>query len=48
VPARGTAAYRWGHHLPTLTGSVKYGVRAIGCGGAASAWVTHNSNLSLP
>lgn len=48
VPARGTSAYRWDHHLPSLTGSVKYGVRAIGCGGATSAWVTHNSNLNLP
>lgn len=48
VPARGTSAYRWDHHLPSLTGSVKYGVRAIGCGGASSAWVTHGSTLSLP
>lgn len=48
VPARGTSSYRWDHHLPSLTGSVKYGIRAIGCGGAASAWVTHNSNLNLP
>ncbi len=48
VPARGAPTYRWDHHLPTLAGSVKYGVRSVDCGGALSAWATHTSTLTLP
>jgi prepilin-type N-terminal cleavage/methylation domain-containing protein len=48
VQARGLATYRWNHHMPPDTGAVKYGVRAVDCGGNAAAWVTHNANLSLP
>lgn len=48
VPARAVASYRYEHYFPTFTGNVKYGVRAVDCGGAFSATVEHNSNLSLP
>ncbi len=48
VQARALATYRWDHLMPPDTGTVKYGVRAVDCGGNASAWVTHASNLSLP
>jgi prepilin-type N-terminal cleavage/methylation domain-containing protein len=48
VQARALASYRWDHYLPTDTGSVKYGVRAVDCGGNAAAWATHASNLNLP
>lgn len=48
VPALGLPVYRWDHHLPTLTGSVKYGLQAVDCGGNRSAWATHSSSLTLP
>ena len=48
VQARALANYRWDHYMPTDTGTVKYGVRAVDCGGNAAAWVTHASNLTLP
>lgn len=48
VQARGLSTYRWDHHTPLDTGSVKYGVRAVDCAGNASAWVTHASSLTLP
>jgi prepilin-type N-terminal cleavage/methylation domain-containing protein len=48
VQGRGLANYRWDHRAPADTGSVKYGVRAIDCGGNASVWITHNSALNLP
>jgi len=48
VPATGASSYRYDHFFPTLTGSVRYGVRAIDCGGLASSVATHNSNQTLP
>lgn len=48
VTALAAASYRWEHHLPTDTGSVKYGVRSVDCNGTMSAWAIHASNLSLP
>lgn len=48
VPARSASTYRWEHYLPSQTGSVKYGIRSIACSNNRSAWVTHNSNLTLP
>lgn len=48
VSARQAGTYRFDHHLPALIGSVRYGVRAVDCGGAPSATVTHSSNLTLP
>jgi hypothetical protein len=48
VTARAAASYRYEHHLPALAGSVKYGVSAVDCGGAASSIATHNSNLGIP
>jgi type II secretory pathway pseudopilin PulG len=48
VPATGATSYRYDHFQPQITGSVKYGVRAIDCGGLASTIATHNSNQSLP
>lgn len=48
ITASGLNDYRWDHQLPDLTGGVKYGVRSIACGGTMSAWVIHNSTLTLP
>lgn len=48
VPARGAATYQFEHQHPTMVGTVRYGVQAVGCGGARSAMVEHNSNLTLP
>jgi prepilin-type N-terminal cleavage/methylation domain-containing protein len=48
VPARAAATYRYEHYLPSLLGSVKYGVHAVDCGGTMSATIEHNSSLSLP
>lgn len=48
VPARGSASYRYEHYLPSLIGSVKYGVHAVDCGGTMSSTIEHNSSLSLP
>lgn len=47
VPARDAASYRYDHYLPTLVGQVRYGVSAVGCGGAESSKASHNSNLTL-
>jgi len=48
VPARGTATYQFDHELPTMIGTVRYGVQAVGCDGSRSATVEHTSNLTLP
>ncbi len=48
VPGRQVATYRYDHHMPTLVGSVKYGVRAIDCSGTAAAVATHATALTLP
>jgi type II secretory pathway pseudopilin PulG len=48
VPATGAATYRFDHYLPSITGAVRYGVRAVDCGGMASNVATHTSRLILP
>lgn len=48
VPALQLSFYRYEHHLPYPIGTVKYGITAVDCGGAASTVVEHSSNLSLP
>lgn len=48
VPATGANSYRYDHFLPQITGSVKYGVRAIDCGGLGSSVATHAANQTLP
>jgi type II secretory pathway pseudopilin PulG len=48
VPATGANSYRYDHFMPQITGSVKYGVRAVDCGGLGSAIASHNSNQTLP
>jgi prepilin-type N-terminal cleavage/methylation domain-containing protein len=50
VQARGLSTYRWDHLMPRDTGTTKYGVRVIDCGGNPSAWVTHpgTPTLTLP
>lgn len=43
VPARRVDAYEWHDANPVLSGSVQYGVRAVDCGGTASARAADNA-----
>lgn len=46
VPARRVGSYQFDHYLPTLTGSVRVGVSAVGCGGMTST-VAQSNPLNL-
>jgi hypothetical protein len=48
VPANGASTYEYEHHFPTLLGSVRYGVQAVGCGMLASGIVISAQAPTLP
>lgn len=48
VPATGVSTYEFEHHMPTLVGSVRYGVQAIGCGMLASGIAVSAQAPTLP
>jgi type II secretory pathway pseudopilin PulG len=47
VPASRATSYEWQHAIPLVSGSYQYAIRAIDCGGTASARATATA-LSLP
>jgi type II secretory pathway pseudopilin PulG len=48
IPATGLGSYEYEHHMPTLLGSVRYGVQAVSCGMLASATVISAQEPTLP
>jgi type II secretory pathway pseudopilin PulG len=48
VPATGVATYEYEHYMPSLLGSVRYGVQAVGCAMLASGTVVSAQAPTLP